>query len=44
VGANLFAWGGKAGARGHSKPFLEAKFVFADNKAFNVPAGLNFPL
>ena len=43
VGANLFAgWEGRR-ARPF-KPFLEAKFVFADNTAFNVLAGLNFPL
>jgi len=43
AGANLFAgWEGRR-ARPF-KPFLEAKFVFADNTAFNVLAGLNFPL
>ena len=43
AGANLFAgWEGRR-ARPF-KPFLEAKFVFADNSSFNVEAGLNFPL
>jgi hypothetical protein len=43
AGANLFAgWEGRQ-ARPF-KPFLEAKFVFADNTSFNVLAGLNFPL
>ncbi|PYP02903.1 MAG: hypothetical protein DMD25_12180 [Gemmatimonadetes bacterium] len=43
AGANLFAgWEGRR-ARPF-KPFLEAKFVFADNTSFNVLAGLNFPL
>ncbi|HKW41707.1 MAG TPA: hypothetical protein VJN39_10715 [Gemmatimonadales bacterium] len=43
TGANLFAgWEGRR-ARPF-KPFLEAKFVFADNTSFNVLAGLNFPL
>ncbi len=43
TGANLFAgWEGRV-ARPF-KPFLEAKFVFADNTSFNVLAGLSFPL
>ena len=43
AGANLFAgWEGRV-ARPF-KPFLEAKFVFADNTSFNVLAGLSFPL
>lgn len=43
AGANLFAgWEGRR-ARPF-KPFLEAKFVFADNTSFNVEAGINFPL
>jgi hypothetical protein len=43
AGANVFAgWEGRR-ARPF-KPFLEAKFVFADNTSFNVLAGLNFPL
>ncbi len=43
AGANLFAgWEGRR-ARPF-KPFLEGKFVFADNTSFNVEAGLNFPL
>ncbi len=43
TGANLFA--GWEGRRSRPfKPFLEAKFVFADNSSFNVLAGLNFPL
>ena len=42
-GANLFAgWEGRR-ARPF-KPFLEGKFVFADNTSFNIEAGLNFPL
>jgi hypothetical protein len=43
TGANVFA--GWEGRRARPvKPFLEAKFVFANNTAFNVLAGLNFPL
>jgi hypothetical protein len=43
AGANLFAgWEGRR-ARPF-KPFLEGKFVFADNTSFNIEAGLNFPL
>ena len=43
AGANVFAgWEGRR-ARPF-KPFLEGKFVFADNTSFNVEAGLNFPL
>jgi hypothetical protein len=43
TGADVFAgWEGRR-ARPF-KPFLEAKFVFADNTSFNVLAGLNFPL
>lgn len=43
AGANVFA--GWEGRRSRPfKPFLEAKFVFADNTSFNVLGGLNFPL
>jgi len=43
AGANVFAgWEGRR-ARPF-KPFLEGKFVFADNTSFNLEAGLNFPL
>jgi hypothetical protein len=43
AGANLFAgWEGRR-ARPF-KPFLEAKFVFANNTSFNVLGGVNFPL
>jgi hypothetical protein len=43
TGANVFA--GWEGRRARPvKPFLEAKFVFAARTAFNVLAGLNFPL
>ena len=43
AGADLFVgWEGRR-ARPF-KPFLEGKFVFADNSSFNVEAGLNFPL
>jgi len=43
AGANVFA--GWEGRRSRPfKPFLEGKFVFADNTSFNVLAGLNFPL
>ena len=43
AGANLFAgWEGRR-ARPFN-PFIEVKFVFADNTSFNVDAGLNFPL
>jgi hypothetical protein len=42
-GANLFAgWEGRR-ARPF-RPFLDAKFVFADRTSFNVETGLNFPL
>ena len=43
AGANVFA--GWEGRRSRPfKPFLEARFVFADRTSFNVLAGLNFPL
>jgi hypothetical protein len=43
AGANLFAgWEGRR-ARPF-KPFLEGKFVFANQTSFNIEAGLNFPL
>jgi len=43
AGANLFAgWEGRR-ARPF-KPFLEAKFVVADQTSFNVEGGINFPL
>jgi hypothetical protein len=43
AGANAFAgWEGRR-ARPF-KPFLEARFVFADRTSFNVLGGLNFPL
>jgi hypothetical protein len=43
VGANVFAgWEGRR-ARPF-KPFLEGKFVLADNTSFNLEAGINFPL
>lgn len=43
AGANVFAgWEGRR-ARPF-KPFLEAKFVFANNTSFNIEAGINFPL
>lgn len=43
AGANVFA--GWEGRRSRPfKPFLEGKFVFADNTSFNLEAGLNFPL
>jgi hypothetical protein len=42
-GGNVFAgWEGRR-ARPF-KPFLEAKFVFANNTSFNILGGLNFPL
>ena len=43
TGFNLFAgWEGRR-ARPF-KPFLEAKFVFADQTSFNIDGGINFPL
>jgi hypothetical protein len=43
AGANVFAgWEGRR-ARPF-KPFLEAKFLFANTTSFNVLAGINFPL
>lgn len=43
AGANVFAgWGARRFAP--VKPFLEGRFVFADNTSFNLLAGLNFPL
>jgi len=43
TGANIFA--GWEGRRAQPfKPFLEAKFVFANNTSFNILTGLNFPL
>lgn len=42
-GADIFAgWEGRR-ARPF-KPFLEGKFVFADNTSFNILGGINFPL
>ena len=42
-GANVFGgWEGRRYAP--VKPFLEARFVFADRTSFNVLGGINFPL
>lgn len=43
TGANVLA--GWEGRRSRPfKPFLEGRFVFADNTSFNLLGGLNFPL
>lgn len=43
AGANVFAgWEGRR--YNPVRPFLEGRFVFADNTSFNLVAGLNFPL
>jgi len=43
TGANVFAgWEGRRYSP--VKPFLEARFVFADRTSFNILGGLNFPI
>ena len=43
TGANVFG-GWEARRYAPVKPFLEGRFVFADNTSFNAIVGINFPL